>query len=187
MEMSNADETCEIDGIPVSPLLSEQGNRYGSVPGLPDEELADPWELERAVMLEEWGPVLALPVRHRKRPIRPNIDENWGLDWGAFATVDFERTTGGFDKARYKADKLKEELRDTIMMMSVVSGRLPRAKRQVLKLLRTGVIDLEHIESLDMYQMARYYLRALRLHREIRQLKDVSWAKLRKELAEVLG
>ncbi len=54
----------EVDSVPVSALLSEQRrNPYGSVPGLDDEELASPEELERQVMMEEWAPVLALPVQ----------------------------------------------------------------------------------------------------------------------------
>ena len=53
-----------VGGVRVSPLISvERRNPYGSVPGLDDEELATPEELERQVMLAEWGPVLALPVR----------------------------------------------------------------------------------------------------------------------------
>ena len=39
----------------------ESPNPYGSVPGLDDDELADPQELERLVYIEEWGPILALP------------------------------------------------------------------------------------------------------------------------------
>jgi len=61
------EDECEVDDVPVSPLLSEERrNRYGSVPGLDDEELAEPWELERQAMLQEWGPVLALPVRTKR-------------------------------------------------------------------------------------------------------------------------
>ena len=38
----------EVEDVPVSALLHEaRRNRYGSVPGLDDEELADPEELER--------------------------------------------------------------------------------------------------------------------------------------------
>ena len=84
------DEAYEVDGVPVSALLSmERKNRYGSVPGLDDEELADPAELEREVVLQEWGPVLSLPVQGSKSGIVPAVDESGGVDWGAFGTVDF--------------------------------------------------------------------------------------------------
>jgi hypothetical protein len=102
------EDTDGVDDVPVSPLRSEdRKNRYGSVPGLDDEELADPWELERQVFLQEFGPVLALPVRGKRNWIHAAVDENGGLDWGAFGTVDFSRTMPEFDKARYKADKLR--------------------------------------------------------------------------------
>jgi hypothetical protein len=46
-------------------VLSRQNaaDRYGDVPGLNDEEFADPAELERQVYLEGLGPVLAIPMR----------------------------------------------------------------------------------------------------------------------------
>ena len=60
-------ENIEVyDGVevPESPLLKrEHKNKYGSVPGLNDEELADPDELERQVVREAFEPVLLLPVQ----------------------------------------------------------------------------------------------------------------------------
>jgi hypothetical protein len=184
--MKYEDESAdEVEDVPVSPLLSERKDRYGSVPGLDDEELADPAELERQVMLQEWGPVLALPTRGRDGWIRPSIDEDGNIDFGAFGTVDFERTQPAFDKLRYKADRLREELRNVIIMMETVSDRLPRAKFRVLKLLQKGVIDLEHIQNSDMLAMARYYLRIVRLQNETKELRDASWER-KVRLAEVL-
>ena len=52
------------DGVEVaeSPLLrAERGNPYGSVPGLDDEELLNPAEIERLVIKQEFAPILALP------------------------------------------------------------------------------------------------------------------------------
>ena len=91
----------------------ERQSGYGSVPGLDDSELADPVELERQVFVQEWGPVLALPVMGSRSGFHPGRDELGRLDWGAYGTVDFERLYGSFDKARYKADKLREELSST--------------------------------------------------------------------------
>jgi len=183
----NENEMCDIDGIPVSPLLAEhRKNRYGSVPGLSDEELATPEELERAVFLQEWGPVLALPVRGRKSWIQPAINEDGGVDFGAFATVDFSRGMPEFDKVRYKADKLQEERRDVLIRLSVIKYRLTKAHYQVLKYLQTGVIGLEDISDVDLHCTARLYLRARRLQKEINELKDASWSRKNWELAEVL-
>ena len=46
------------DGVEVaeSPLLrAERSNPYGSVPGLDDEELLGPAEIERLIMKQEFG------------------------------------------------------------------------------------------------------------------------------------
>ena len=97
--------------VPESVLLRiERDMGYGSVPGLDDDELASPAELERWVMIQEWGPILALPAGGQQGGIRPEVDESGYIDWGAFGTVDFDRLRPPFDRARYKADKLREEL-----------------------------------------------------------------------------
>ncbi|MGA2497670.1 MAG: hypothetical protein ABSH20_08000 [Tepidisphaeraceae bacterium] len=151
----------------------ERPRGYGSVPGLDDEELADPEELERWVMLEQWGPILALPTPVRSG-FHPSRDEFGNLD-GAFGSVDFERLYGRFDKARYKAGKLREQLRYTLIMLEMVMRRLPgRSKFMVLRLLRTNVIDLDHIDDERMHAIARWYLRSIRLREEIQQLRERS-------------
>lgn len=174
--------------VPESTLLRREcGNRYGSVPGLDDSELADPDELEREVVLAEWGPILALPVESSSR-IRPVVDESGGVDWGAFGTVDFDRYRGGFDKARYKADKLREQLKDLTIRMALVKERLPgKAKYMVLKYLKMGIIELEHISSFDMWCLARLYLRARRLRDEIWRLEQVSETRRRRRLERFLN
>lgn len=175
----------EVEDVPVSALLHEERkNRYGSVPGIDDEELADPVELERQVSLQEWGPILRLPNRHEPRGIRPAIDEEGRVDWGAFGTVDFECTVPAFDKARYKADKLCDELENVLIMLSIVKHRLPgRAKYLVLKYLRMGVIGEEHIVNEDVLALAKLYQRARRLQKEIAELREVSRHNVRRDMA----
>ena len=175
----NEEESVIVDRgivVPESPLLSrEKAKKYGSVPGLDDEELADPAELERQVIREEFGPILRLPQRQKRWGLQPAIDESGDVDWGAFATVDFERTRPEFDKARYKAEKLREELRDALIILDIVKERLPgKAKYRVLKYLRMGVIDFEDIASDDMRDIARLYLRVRRLQREIGEATEAS-------------
>jgi len=171
------EEMEEVDEVPVSAILTVQrSNPYGSIEGLEDDELADPDELERQVMAEEWGPVLMIPVKKGHSGIQPAIDESGGVDWGAFGTVDFERSRPEFDKARYKAEKLKEQRDDIIIIIQIVSGRLPgMAKDQVLKYLRLGIIELEDIASEDMRALAKLYLRVLRVQKEIRELAQASF------------
>jgi hypothetical protein len=183
------DGTYDVDDVPVSALLSvRRKNQYGSVPGLDDEELADPDEIERMVYQQEFGPVLALPVKGKGSWIQPVIDEAGGVDWGAFGTVDFERTMPEFDKARYKADKLREQLKDLTIRMGLVKERLPgKAKYLVLKYLKMGIIELEHIVSFDMLCLARLYLRARRLRDEIWRLEQASEARRVRRTEKVLA
>lgn len=179
---------CEGIEVPESALLvREHRNRYGSVPGLDDEELADPDELERQVMIEEFGPIWALPVQGSRCGIRPEIDEDGRVDWSAFGTIDFERYRGHFDKARYKAEKLRDELRDLVIRMATVKQRLPgKAKYMVLKYLRMGIIGLVHIVDADMVILARLYLRARKVRQEIWQLEEASEARMRGRLERFL-
>jgi hypothetical protein len=175
-EINEYDMMDEVDDVPVSPLLSlEKKNRYGSVPGLDDEELADPEELERQVYIEMFGPVLRLPIKRKHSWIRPNIDEE-GIDWGAFGTVDFSRLMPEFDKPRYKAEKLAEERENVVLMYNIIRERLPgTAKNKVLKYLDRGVIELDQIANEDMRMLGQLFLRAEKLRQEIYELKKASW------------
>jgi len=177
---------CGIE-VPESALLRrDRGNRYGSVPGMEDSELADPAELERQVLVAEFGPILALPVKTGRGFMRPEIDENGGVDWGAFASVDFDRYSGGFDRVRYKADKVREQLKDVLILFSIVNDRMANpAKYLALKYLRMGIIRFEHIVNEDMAALARLYLRARRMRQEIDGLRDAS-ERRREHRAEAL-
>ena len=80
--MDNETDLAMEDGVevPESVLLRrDRGHRYGSVPGLDDSELADPDELERQVFVQEFGPVLALPVKAGRGFLRPSVDEEGTL------------------------------------------------------------------------------------------------------------
>jgi hypothetical protein len=178
----------EIIDLPASAALSvARKNKYGSVPGLDDEELADPDELERQVMLDEWGAVLQLPVRKRNTWVRPSIDESGHVDWGAFGTVDFERRSGSFDKRRYKVERLREELRDVLILASIVQRRVPEGKLLVIECLRNGIIELEHIVSEDMRGLGRLWLRAERIRQQIREVRQARRRKVERLVVAVPG
>ena len=175
--------------VPESVLLRRhQGNKYGSVPGLDGNELADPDELERQVLVQEFGPMLALPLKTSKASIRPEIDENGNLDWGAFGSVDFDRYSGGFDKARYKADIIREQRKDLLVRLGMVSDRIKaEAKQLVLKYLEMDIIGFEHIVNEDMRVLARLYLRARRLEQEIAELRQASERRRQRRAAALWG
>ncbi len=175
-----------IDDVPTWPTCTpKRSNPYGSVPGLPDEELADPAELERVAMIAEWEPIMALPVQQPRSHIRPTIDEDGKPNWGAFGTVDFERMQP-FDKRRYKADRLREELRDVLIKISIVRRRLPqKAMYLVLKNVEKGVLDPDDIANFDMQAVAKLTLRAKRLQQQIRDLKGRTLSRV--EVRELLA
>jgi hypothetical protein len=185
MKMPHVDDETIVADAPVSALRCER-KRYGSVEGLEDEELATPEEFERLLELAEWGPVLRLPVRQRSA-IRPSYDEDGRLDWGAFGTVDFERYGPRYDREQREIEELREQRRDALIAVSIIRRRLPRAGFQVLKLLERGVIEMEHIESFDMYHLARFYLRAKRLADEIQRLEEKRWERRRRHYEQTFG
>jgi hypothetical protein len=152
-------------------IAKRRKNKYGSIADLPDDELADPEELEKQVTIQEFGPVLSLVVRD-ERTIRPDIDEE-GVRCGAFATVDFERSSIRFDKLRYKEKRLREELGNVVLLQDPLMRRLPRKPAHLLlKYVRQGVIALEDIDNMDMYLLAQSHLRELRMRREIAELVE---------------
>ena len=173
-------ETYQGVVVPESALLKvERKNRYGSVPGLEDEELAEPDELERQVIRAEWGPILQLPSEGRKEAFRPDVDED-GYIVGAFGNADFERLKPPFDKSRYLADKLREQRKHVVILFGIVNDRTPgKQKYHVLKSLQAGVIDLQQVSGDDMQQLGRLYLRVVRLNERIAGLMKASWSEKR--------
>jgi len=175
---------CEGVVVPESPLLKrERPNRYGSIEGLPDHELIDPAEVERLFLRQEFAPILALPKQKaRKDWIRPNVDEDGKVDWGAFGTVDFDRYRPKFDKLLYKADRLREEVANQCLMMETISARIKTwAKYKVIEYVRMGILDLGDITDFDKYCLAERYLRTRRLLHEIAELEKKSREKRDKE------
>jgi hypothetical protein len=189
MKQENAwDDTSEVEDLPVSTaVVVLRPSKYGSLADLPDDELADPEELEQQVMAQEWAPVLTLPVKGERGSFRVTVDESGRIE-GAFGSADFDRIRPEFDKARYKAGKLREQLGDLFILIGIVKERLPgNAKRLVLKYLRMGIIELEHIINDDLRALGQLHLRAKRLEREIAQLQEASRAKGRRRMTALLG
>ena len=174
----------ECEPVLVRPV---KDNGYGSIQGLSDEELADPRELERAYLQQEFGPILKLSLRGKKGIFRPDVDEE-GLVVGAFATVDFDHVRSGFDKAQYKADKLREERKDVLIRFAVIRERLQHKDVSlVLKRLRDGRIEVDDIADFDMWWLAKFYLRAERLRKQIAELEEASWSRKQRKYQAWLG
>ena len=174
------------EGIVVSEsvlLQLEAEDKFGHVPGLADSELVGVHELERQVIRAEFEPILSLPVKKQRSWIQPVVEESGGIDWGAFGTVDFERQHPGPDKARYKADRLREKLQDALIMLSIVKERLPgNEKYLVLKYLRMGIIQMEHIVDDNVRAVVKWHLRCRSLRKEIRELEEAIRGRREREL-----
>ena len=154
------------------PAWQKPVNRYGVVPGLEEDELASPAELERAYYQELWGPVLLIPC---KKSYSPAWDINGSSDYNAFASVDFDRMRPVFDKARYVRDKLWEEVKDLMIKMKILSERIQDVRKyKVLRLVGKRVIDADDIQDWDMWQLAVMYKRALKIRENIDRLKEQS-------------
>ena len=146
-------------------ILKERG--YGSVPDMDDDELADPAELMRIITLEQWGPILALPVKPAKSHIRPTVDERGNFDWGAFGSVDFDKMFP-FDKKRYMVELLREDLHNVLIAFDVLKEHLSVDQRlEVIRHVDMGK-DIDLIENWDKWFLARRYLQAKGIRRQIR-------------------
>jgi len=167
--------------VPESVLLKvERPDKYGSVPGLDDEELASPDELERQIVRAELGPILLLPVKSKKSGYCPAWDYSEDVGFDAFGTVDFERGRQEFDRARFKADKLEEQFKDLAIRFSILSEHITGyTKYKVLKLVGKGIIEVDDISNWDMWQLAKMYMRSLWLRKQIKELREAS--RMRKE------
>ena len=178
------------DGVVVaeSPLLGRKcSSRYGSVPGLDDEELIDPAEAERLFLKREFAPILALPVKAKKGGIKPNIDEDGTVEWGAFGTVDFDKYVE-FDKLRYKADKLREELFSDRIMLEIISERIKdKNKYAIIERVYKGTLDLGDIADFDIFLLAQRYLWAKRKQCEIIELEEKSRKRRQEKARKFLG
>jgi hypothetical protein len=171
-----SEQTWELDEdieVPASALIRVERERgYGSVPGLDDAELADPDELEELVFLQEWGPILALPGQPQWQGPRPIRDELGHLDWGAFGTVDFLRDRPAFDKARYKVDKLRERLRDDLIMLDLMREHVsPEARGRVRSVALHSAVELGDIEHPAERAYAKWLRRVQELVQQIRDLQ----------------
>ncbi len=60
-------------------------------------------------------------------------------------------------------------------MFEIIGERIhDTAKYKILKLVQLGILDPDDIENWDMWQLAKLYLRILRLQRERYDLKERS-------------
>jgi hypothetical protein len=148
----------------------------GSVSGLEDEEPADYSELLRQVAIEQWAPLLDIPIKRSGRYIKPAIDDNGNPDYGAFGTMDFERMFP-FNKDIYKIDRLGEQLKNTLIMFDIVKDKVaPEKRAQVIKHVYSGK-DIDLIEDWFQWRMACWFSRARSIMAQIKLLRAGSYTR----------
>ncbi|MBT3381170.1 MAG: hypothetical protein HN742_11150 [Lentisphaerae bacterium] len=158
-------------------LRLERNNGYGSVPGIPDWELADPEELERQVLKDHFALLNCIPFSTRRGVIRPTVMGDGSLDWGAFGTVDFDRLRPRLDRTRREVAELRDELRHALIMFDIINDRIghritSKAKYAVLRYVRTGTLSLQDILDSDMCALAKWYARARNLRSRIKSVTE---------------
>jgi hypothetical protein len=66
---------------------------------------------------------------------------------------------------------MKEQLKDQVNMLRMISDRIPgRAKYKILRLVKKKRLDPDDITNWDMWQLAVRYVRAWRFRHEIEQM-----------------
>ena len=154
------------------PAWGKPVNKYGSVEGLEDDELASPAELERVYYQGLWGPILLIPC---KKSYSPAWDISGDSGNNAFISMDFDRMRPEFDKARYVRDKLREQVKDLVIKMKILSERIKDVRKyKVLRLVGKGVLDADDIQNWDMWQLAVMYKRTIRIRKNIARLEEKS-------------
>lgn len=155
----------EIDPteLPVSGAVRIQRRRgYGHVPDLDDEAPADIGELRRIVAYTLYGPLIDLPGRGG-RPGRIVLDADGELDWDAIGPAGGRRRRAPASPRR-PDEELRAELARTLGLIDLVKARRPGpATYLVLRYVRMGILDEEHVTSHDLRELIRLEAKTRRL------------------------
>jgi hypothetical protein len=159
----------EIDAseLPVSGVVRVQRRTgYGTVADLEDEAPADIGELQRTIAYEMYGPIIDLPGRGRRLG-HVVLDANGEVDWDAIGPA------GGWRRRAQPAPdgcagELRAELARTIGLIGLVKERVPgTAKYLVLKYVRMGILDVEHVTNHDLRELVKLEARARQLREQL--------------------
>jgi hypothetical protein len=167
---SEMTDEIEESELPVSGAVRVQRRKgYGSVPDLDDEEPADIGELQRIVAWQMYAPLLALAGR-KGRGGRIRLDAGGEIDWDAIGPAGGRRRRPrpGVVRPVGQAEQLGAELAHVVGLIGLLHERVPgTAKYLVLKYVRMGILDVEHIESHDLRELAVLEARARRLQEQL--------------------
>jgi len=162
----NSENQIDETELPVSGAIRVQRRRgYGSILDLDDEAPADVAELERLIAWQQYGPILALPDRYG-RGARLVLNAQGEIDW------DRMRPAGGRRVRRASPDRQgaqqRAELARVLGLIGLLNQRVPGTARYlVLKYVRMGVLELEHVTNHDLRQLVKLEAKARQLRDEL--------------------
>jgi len=162
----NSETEIDETELPVNGAIRVRRQRgYGSIPDLDDEAPVDVAELERLIAWQQYGPILALPDRYG-RGARLVLSAQGEIDW------DRMRPAGGRRVRRASPDRQgtqqRAELAHVLGLIGLLNQRVPgTAKYLVLKYVRMGVLELEHVTSHDLRQLVKLEAKARQLRAEL--------------------
>ena len=164
IEMTDEIEESELPVSGAVRVVRRQG--YGTVADLDDEAPADIGELQRIIAYEMYGPIIALPGRGRRLG-RVVLDANGEVDWDAIGPAGGRRRRAQPAPVG-RAGELRAELARVIGLIGLVKERVPgTAKYLVLKYVRMGILDVEHVVSHDLRELVKLEARARQLREQL--------------------
>jgi len=151
-------EDIDVDELPISGSIQVlRSTGYGTVPDLDNEEPADVHELQCMAAWQMYGPLLALPGRYGQTG-RVVLDSDGEIDWDRIGPARGRRR-----RPQQRRTRELEHLR-LLGLIGLLSERIPgTAKYTVLKYVRMGILQLEHVTNADLRSVARLEARARQL------------------------
>ena len=139
---------------------------YGTVADLEEEGPADIGELQRIVAYEMYGPVIALPGRGGRLG-HVVLDANGEIDWEAIGPAGGRRRWARPGVVG-PADQLRAELAHLVGLIGLLPERVPgTAKYLVLKYVRMGILDVEHVTNHELRELVKLEARARQLREQL--------------------
>lgn len=165
-QINQQTDEIEMSDLPVTGSIRVQRNRgYGNIPDLDDEAPMNLAELRRMVAWQLYGPLLALPGRHRRGYLV--LDANGEVDWNAIGPAGRRRQPERRDTSE-RTEQLRTELVHVLSQIATATQRVPgTAKYLVLKHVRMGILQPEHVTDPNLREVVRLQAKAERLRQEL--------------------
>lgn len=133
---------------------------YGTVADLDGEEPADIHEIQCMAAWQMYAPLLALPGRYGQ-PGRVVLDADGEIDWDRIGPAG--RRQRRPQQRRTEGD----DLRRVLGLISLLMERIPgTAKYTVLRYVRMGILDVEHVTHVDLRAVAQLEIQARQLQQK---------------------